>query len=70
MVSKPKQDGVDIDVVNMSLGGGPDGPPDTLDPINRMVEKLSRQGITVVAAAGNSGKDGPTIGSPAIRQVP
>lgn len=65
VVSKLKQEGVDIDVVNMSLGGEPDGLPDTLDPINRMVEKLSRQGITVVAAAGNSGPDGRTIGSPA-----
>lgn len=65
VVSKLKQEGVDIDVVNMSLGGGPDGLPDTLDPINRAVEKLSRQGITVVAAAGNSGPEGRTIGSPA-----
>jgi len=65
IVSDLKKKGVDIDLVNMSLGGEPDGLPDTLDPINRMVDRLSQQGITVVAAAGNSGPEGRTIGSPA-----
>ena len=65
IVSELKKKGVDIDVVNMSLGGEPDGLPDTLDPINRMVDRLSKQGITVVAAAGNSGPNPRSIGSPA-----
>lgn len=65
MVEKLKAKGVDVDVVNMSLGGAPDGLPDSSDPINRMVDRLSKQGITVVAAAGNSGPGEHTIGSPA-----
>lgn len=65
MVEKLKLKGVDVDVVNMSLGGAPDGLPDSSDPINRMVDRLSKQGITVVAAAGNSGPGEHTIGSPA-----
>lgn len=64
-VLKLKASGVDIDVVNMSLGGEPDGIPDTIDPINKMVERVSRAGITVIAAAGNSGPNPHTIGSPA-----
>ncbi len=56
---------IDIDVINMSLGGPPDGMPDALDPINRAVAKAKDAGITVVAAAGNSGPDSRTIGSPA-----
>ncbi|HXE73196.1 MAG TPA: S8 family serine peptidase [Candidatus Nitrosotenuis sp.] len=54
-----------IEVINMSLGAGPDGLPDRFDPINKAVEAATRAGITVVAAAGNSGPDGRTIGSPA-----
>lgn len=54
-----------IEVINMSLGAGPDGMPDSFDPINRAVEVATRAGITVVAAAGNSGPDARTIGSPA-----
>lgn len=54
-----------IEVINMSLGAGPDGLPDKADPINRAVETATRAGITVVAAGGNSGPDGATIGSPA-----
>lgn len=56
---------LDIEVINMSLGGPPDGFPDSIDPVNRAVEAANRAGITVVAAAGNSGPDGHTIGSPA-----
>ncbi|MBI3926235.1 MAG: S8 family serine peptidase [Armatimonadetes bacterium] len=56
---------LDIEVINMSLGGAPDGFPDKLDPINRAVEAATRAGITVVAAAGNSGPDAHTIGAPA-----
>lgn len=54
-----------IEVINMSLGAGPDGMPDKADPINRAVEAATRAGITVVAAGGNSGPDAATIGSPA-----
>lgn len=55
----------DIEVINMSLGAGPDGRPDREDPINRAVEMATRHGITVVAAGGNSGPDVRTLGSPA-----
>lgn len=64
-VEKMKDQGTDIDVVNMSLGGAPDGLPEALDPIDYMVNRLSKKGITVVAAAGNSGPKEHTIGSPA-----
>jgi subtilisin family serine protease len=57
--------GADIDIINMSLGGPPDGYPDELHPINRAVKVASESGITVVAAAGNSGPGANTIGSPA-----
>jgi subtilisin family serine protease len=56
---------LDVDIINMSLGGAPDGFPDSQNPINRAVELATRAGITVVAAAGNSGPDGGTIGAPA-----
>jgi serine protease AprX len=54
-----------ISVINMSLGGAPDGVPYYLDPINKAVEKAVENGISVVAAAGNSGPEPSTIGSPA-----
>lgn len=54
-----------IEVINMSLGAGPDGLPDRQDPINRAVELATRMGMTVVAAGGNSGPDARTLGSPA-----
>jgi subtilisin family serine protease len=57
--------GADIDIINMSLGGPPDGYPDELHPINRAVKAATEAGITVVAAAGNSGPGANTIGSPA-----
>ncbi|MCE1247657.1 MAG: S8 family serine peptidase [Firmicutes bacterium] len=54
-----------ISVINMSLGGAPDGVPYYMDPINKAVEKAVESGISVVAAAGNSGPEQHTIGSPA-----
>jgi len=54
-----------ISVINMSLGGAPDGVPYYMDPINKAVEKAVESGISVVAAAGNSGPEASTIGSPA-----
>jgi len=54
-----------IDVINMSLGAGPDGIPYYMDPINKAVEQAIKQGIDVVVAAGNSGPSAHTIGSPA-----
>lgn len=54
-----------IEVINMSLGAGPDGLPDRADPINKAVELATKAGITVVAAGGNSGPDTRTLGSPA-----
>lgn len=52
-------------VISMSLGtdeiqGGVEN-----DPLCRMVTALTRRGIIVVVAAGNSGPDADTIGSPA-----
>lgn len=65
VVNEKKAGRLDVDVINMSLGGAPDGFPDTQDPVNRAVQLAARSGITVVAAAGNSGPDGRTLGSPA-----
>jgi subtilisin family serine protease len=59
------KDEYNIGVINLSLGGGPDGYPYTDDPVNRAVEMAVKKGISVVAAAGNSGPDQATIGSPA-----
>ncbi len=54
-----------IDIINMSLGAGPDGVPFHMDPINKAVEQAIKLGMDVVAAAGNSGPGAETIGSPA-----
>jgi len=54
-----------ITTINMSLGGGPDGFPDSADPVNRAVDTAIKRGITVVSAAGNSGPEPHTIGAPA-----
>jgi len=54
-----------IDVINLSLGAGPDGIPYYLSPINMSVEQAIKQGLDVIAAAGNSGPGAKTIGSPA-----
>ncbi|MFB9315025.1 S8 family serine peptidase [Nocardioides plantarum] len=49
------------DVVNLSLGA----PGDGTDPIGRAATAAVRQGVVVVAAAGNAGPAEQTIGSPA-----
>lgn len=54
-----------IGIINLSLGGGPDGLPYTVDPVNKAVESAIKKGIVVVAAAGNSGPEKATLGSPA-----
>jgi len=54
-----------IGTINMSLGGAPDGYPYYLDPINKAVKKAVDSGMVLVAAAGNSGPNAKTIGSPA-----
>ena len=53
-------------VISMSLGS--DAPQGSIeeDPICRMVSTLTRRGIIVVVAAGNSGPDENTIGSPGV----
>ena len=53
----------DIKVVCMSFGSEPLG---LKDPIMKGAEELWEQGITVVAAAGNSGPDYETIKSPGV----
>jgi subtilisin family serine protease len=57
-----KVSGVDIDVISMSLGG----PTlyDGRDPMDKLIDYASSLGITVVAAAGNSGPASMTISSP------
>lgn len=65
VVEQKTKGNLDVDVVNMSLGGAPDGYPDAQHPINRAVELATQAGITVVAAAGNSGPGRNTIGAPA-----
>ena len=49
------------DVINMSLGGDGDG----TDVLSEAAATATRSGSLVVAAAGNSGPDETTIGSPA-----
>lgn len=49
------------DVVNMSLGG----PYQPNDPLDQASEQAIRDGVVVVAAAGNSGPGESTVGSPA-----
>lgn len=51
-------------VINMSIADRPDGWPDLWDPLNKAIEEASREGITVVAAAGNRGPNPRSIGSP------
>lgn len=55
----------DVDVINLSLGLGPDGLPDVEHPINKAIKVATDLGITVVAAAGNAGPTEKSIGSPA-----
>lgn len=54
-------DAIKIDVVNLSLGH-PVFEPAATDPLVRAVESLVREGVVVVAAAGNHGQD--SSGSP------
>lgn len=65
VVEQKTRGNLDVDVINMSLGGAPDGYPDAQHPINKAVELATQAGITVVAAAGNSGPGRNTIGAPA-----
>jgi subtilisin family serine protease len=58
-----KNDGFDIDVVNMSLGG-PTG-FDGRDTYDKFIHQLKRAEILVVTSAGNSGPVPNTVGSPA-----
>ncbi len=51
----------DMDVINMSLGGGYHGNQDLL---TRAVDNLDRNGIVVAVAAGNDGPGYQTTGSP------
>ncbi|WP_454856396.1 S8 family serine peptidase [Promicromonospora soli] len=52
------------DVVNMSLGT----PGDGTDPLGRASTAAVRQGVVVVAAAGNSGPYDQSVGSPAAAE--
>lgn len=53
-----------IGVINLSLGGPPDGTPPGQDPIDRAVDAAWKAGIVVTTAAGNDGPNPNTIGSP------
>lgn len=65
-VTQQKLQGLlDVDVINLSLGDTPDGYPDVDHPVNRAVEAATLAGITVVAAAGNSGPGRRSLGTPA-----
>ncbi|MEM9408795.1 MAG: S8 family serine peptidase, partial [Acidobacteriota bacterium] len=56
----------DVRVVNLSLGAAPDGPA-AFDPLVNAVESLWQQGVVVVSAAGNHGREGHyTVASPGI----
>lgn len=58
-----KQRILDVDIVNMSLGGPT--PADGLDIFDRFIEELVKEGMLVVTSAGNGGPTPNTIGSPA-----
>jgi len=55
--------GLDAKVVSMSLGSA-DAPSDEDNPEARAIDELVSRGIIPVVAAGNSGPDPETIGSP------
>jgi subtilisin family serine protease len=55
-------EGVPIDVISMSLGGGTGY--DGNDPEDLLVDSATKQGIVVVAAAGNSGPAFNTVETP------
>lgn len=54
-------------IVSMSLGGEP-GPEPELSPTVRAINELSLEGIIFCVAAGNSGDEPDTIGSPGIAE--
>lgn len=56
-----------IDIINLSLGH-PIYEPATTDPLVQAVERASRAGIIVIAAAGNFGKN-PTTGLPGFAGI-
>ena len=63
MATDPNQDGYfddHLDIISISLGGT--GDPD--DPISTAVDRAVDLGVTAVIAAGNSGPNSYTIGSP------
>ena len=53
----------DVDVVNISLSTESPLPP-SFDPLTSTLERMWASGITVVTAAGNSGPEPGTVGSP------
>ncbi len=58
--------GIDVDVINMSLGGGTTY--DGVDLEDQAVDAATAAGITVVTSAGNEGPAYQTTGSPATAQ--
>ncbi len=57
--------GMNISVVNLSLGGQSSEAPELMKAIHEEIDKLSSQGVKVVAAAGNNGPSAGTLASPA-----
>jgi hypothetical protein len=57
--------GMNISVVNLSLGGQSSEAPELMKAIHDEIDKLSSQGVKVVAAAGNNGPSAGTLASPA-----
>lgn len=55
-----------MDVVNMSLGGGQEGPN---DPLEQATNATIEAGVTVVTSAGNSGPGDSTVTSPATAEA-
>jgi serine protease AprX len=56
-----------IEVVSMSLGSGTSS--NGTDALSRMVDRAAETGLVVCVAAGNSGPDSYTIGSPAAAET-
>ncbi len=57
--------GMNISVVNLSLGSQSDESPEVMKAIHNEIDKLASQGVKVVAAAGNDGPSAGTLSSPA-----
>lgn len=53
-----------IDIISMSLGGASETASAEDDPQYPVMEECARQGVIPVVAAGNSGPDANTVGSP------